>query len=131
MGTTDSSPFQPQQVNNNPQTVTPNFQNLQPYRPTAIFTPPSAPEHPKKKLSIKKILLYLFGLIFLAISLLVGVVYFSVWILHKSPYLVIVPKVIPIGYVRKNTIQSEESKDGRFFIFTYNNSVGNKFTYHL
>lgn len=51
--------------------------------------------------------------------------------LHRRPYIVVVPKTVPSGFARAESVQSERDENGRFFILTYNNPSGEKFTYHL
>lgn len=117
--------------NNNPQTVIPNLQTQQPLQPT-VTHPPSSPEQVSiKKRPFKKILFYFFGIVFLVIILLVGVVLFSIKVLHKVPHLVAVPSVIPQGFVKTDGIQSGKDENGSFYIFTYKNIDGKAFTYHM
>lgn len=131
METSENPTILPLQGDNNPQVVTPNLQNQQSFQPTVTYSSSPPEQVPKKKIAFKKMLIYFFGLIFLVIILLVGAVLFSTRVLHKRPNLVVVPKAVPSGYVRAGTVQSERDETGRFFIFTYNNFNGERFTYHL
>jgi len=131
MGSIENPSAQPLQGNNNPQVATPTLQNQQPLEPTITYSSSTPESAPKKKISIKKLLLFFFGLILIAIIIFIGAILFSTRVLHRNPYLVVVPKIIPTGFVRADTVQSERYETGRFFVFTYNNPSGKKFTYHL
>lgn len=122
------------------QTV-PNFNSssIEPLSPLGQSSPspetvkyqPISIQGEKGKSSWKKIIIYVFGFIGLLIILFVGGVLFSSKVLHMNPYIVMTPKVIPVGFERTGTVQSERDKEGRFYIFTYSNLKGQKFTYTL
>lgn len=80
---------------------------------------------------IKKIFIFSIILVGFLIILVAGGVIFSSRVLNIIPYLVSTPKVIPPGYTREDTIQSERDNLGRFYIFTYKHPEKENFTYHL
>src|SRR3989304_2048541 len=62
MGSIENPSAQPLQGNNNPQVATPTLQNQQPLEPTITYSSSTPESAPKKKISIKKLLLFFFGL---------------------------------------------------------------------
>lgn len=126
----DSSATQPQSTSTIPQQESVQKPQGIPTPQTQSFNVESEP--PKKRGSVfKKIIITILILVGLIIFLFVGGVLFSSRVLHKTPYIVLTPKDIPVGFERKETVQSEEDETGRFYIFTYLHPSKGNFTYHL
>lgn len=130
METIENPLVSPLRGNNNPEVAT-SIQNQQTLQQPVTYTSTPPNPGPKRNVSFKKLVFYFFGLILLVVVLFIGAILFSTRVLHRRPYIVIVPKTVPSGFTRAEAVQSERDENGRFFIFTYNNPSGEKFTYHL
>ena len=74
--------------------------------------------------------------VFLGIAIGLIVLYFLIVAVSSrlfgvTPYIAVVPRLIPVGFSQDKDVLSGVDSQGRFYIFSYKSIAGGEFTYHL